>query len=567
MYAMDQQHRSSTPKEKSSANLTGIPTQMKQNLESRSGLSFDDVRVHYHSAEPAKIGALAYTRGTQVHIGPGQERHLLHELGHVIQQKRGLVRPTTWINGLPVNDSPELERSAIHCVNEPIVQNGKDGIALETHLAPNTDQHVLQMMTDDELNILLGWFIWKYKMEDPSIVDANNEEELELLAEEDESGTHGHELVEILYKFYENTSKDKEKPFDQFLDDVRYHSAQRIIRAHMNKAQGKPPTVAIVFGDKAFITAKALQKRGFAVYSTALETVTDQQDSEGKFTKRVEKMFQRNGDGLLHLYQGIKLTENGELEISENPEENEQTDTSVDHNSPNTINGPDQFVTDIDSLSKRQKQNGLCVFDHPYTHGTYIQASDSVHKLCRDFFAFAKKQELGRAQITVRAINAGIDSGKEIKSTLGAYELVHPGFLIYRIQRSSAKMHLKTSDQSTIPDIVPTEQSLVLKYVNLGVMFPRVCQYAQLAYNGELQENFWTLIGEDISALLQSRYCPIDLLGYELSSDNTDSILEFLERFWHALSEGELCSELEQTGATIMEAHPSFKIDDEHSDV
>lgn len=43
MYAMDQQHRSSTPKEKSSANLTGIPTQMKQNLESRSGLSFDIV--------------------------------------------------------------------------------------------------------------------------------------------------------------------------------------------------------------------------------------------------------------------------------------------------------------------------------------------------------------------------------------------------------------------------------------------------------------------------------------------------------------------------------------------
>ena len=47
-----------------------------------------------------------------MHIGPGQERHLRHELGYVVQQKQGLVQPTTWINGLPVNDSPELEHAA-----------------------------------------------------------------------------------------------------------------------------------------------------------------------------------------------------------------------------------------------------------------------------------------------------------------------------------------------------------------------------------------------------------------------------------------------------------------------
>ena len=93
-------------------NLTGIPTQMKMDFEQRSGLSFDDVRVHYNSDKPRKIGALAYTQGTQVHIGPGQERHLRHELGHVVQQKQGIVRPTTWINGLPVNNSPHLERLA-----------------------------------------------------------------------------------------------------------------------------------------------------------------------------------------------------------------------------------------------------------------------------------------------------------------------------------------------------------------------------------------------------------------------------------------------------------------------
>ena len=93
-------------------NLTGIPTQMKLDFEQRSGLSFDDVRVHYNSDKPAQLQALAYTQGTQVYIGPGQERHLKHELGHVVQQKNGDVRPTCYINGLPINDQDYLERKA-----------------------------------------------------------------------------------------------------------------------------------------------------------------------------------------------------------------------------------------------------------------------------------------------------------------------------------------------------------------------------------------------------------------------------------------------------------------------
>lgn len=108
-------------------NLTGIPTQMKLNFERRSGLSFDDVRVHYNSDKPAQLGALAYTQGNQVHVGPGQEHHLPHELGHVIQQKAGRVRPTRWIGGLPINDQPELEREAglapVQCMPSPARQD------------------------------------------------------------------------------------------------------------------------------------------------------------------------------------------------------------------------------------------------------------------------------------------------------------------------------------------------------------------------------------------------------------------------------------------------------------
>lgn len=93
-------------------NQTGIPTQMKQQYEQLSHFSFDDVRVHYNSDKPAQIQALAYTQGSHVYIGPGQEQHLGHELGHVVQQKQGLVRPTTVVAGLPLNDNRQLESQA-----------------------------------------------------------------------------------------------------------------------------------------------------------------------------------------------------------------------------------------------------------------------------------------------------------------------------------------------------------------------------------------------------------------------------------------------------------------------
>lgn len=100
-------------------NLTGIPTQMKLDFERRSGLSFDDVRVHYNSDKPARLGALAYTQGNQIHVGPGQERHLPHELGHIIQQKAGPIPVTRKVRGMPINDDPTLETQADRFARQP----------------------------------------------------------------------------------------------------------------------------------------------------------------------------------------------------------------------------------------------------------------------------------------------------------------------------------------------------------------------------------------------------------------------------------------------------------------
>lgn len=93
-------------------NLTGMPDNLKAGIEDLSGFSMDDVRVHYGSSKPATVQAHAYTQGTDIHIAPGQERHLPHEAWHVAQQMAGRVQPTTEIGGMPVNDNAALEHEA-----------------------------------------------------------------------------------------------------------------------------------------------------------------------------------------------------------------------------------------------------------------------------------------------------------------------------------------------------------------------------------------------------------------------------------------------------------------------
>ncbi|MCH8987743.1 MAG: DUF4157 domain-containing protein [Chloroflexi bacterium] len=93
-------------------NKTGMPDDLKSGVENLSGMSMDDVKVHYNSAKPAALQALAYTQGTDIHVGPGQEKHLPHEAWHVAQQKQGRVKPTMQIGGTRVNDDAKLEKEA-----------------------------------------------------------------------------------------------------------------------------------------------------------------------------------------------------------------------------------------------------------------------------------------------------------------------------------------------------------------------------------------------------------------------------------------------------------------------
>jgi hypothetical protein len=81
-----------------------LPPDVREEMESRFGADFSDVRIHDNSqshASAAAWDAKAYTRGRDIvfashrfapHAGPGK-RLLAHELAHVVQQRRGGATP------------------------------------------------------------------------------------------------------------------------------------------------------------------------------------------------------------------------------------------------------------------------------------------------------------------------------------------------------------------------------------------------------------------------------------------------------------------------------------------
>lgn len=90
-------------------------TDLEQAMRIRMDSRFDavsGVQVHYNSDLPERVDAEAYTRGDHIYLGPGQERHLPHELGHVVQQRRGSVTANERIGGMAANTDIQLEHEA-----------------------------------------------------------------------------------------------------------------------------------------------------------------------------------------------------------------------------------------------------------------------------------------------------------------------------------------------------------------------------------------------------------------------------------------------------------------------
>ena len=95
------------------SNNSGLPAKLKSGIENLSGQSMHDVTVHKNSNKPAQLNAHAYAQGTNIHVAPGQEKHLPHEAWHVAQQKQGRVKPTRQLKGkVAINDDSGLEQEA-----------------------------------------------------------------------------------------------------------------------------------------------------------------------------------------------------------------------------------------------------------------------------------------------------------------------------------------------------------------------------------------------------------------------------------------------------------------------
>lgn len=94
-------------------NRTGMPDGLKRGIEAMSGLDMSHTRVHRNSSKPAQLQAFAYAQGSDIYLGPGQEKHLPHEAWHVVQQAQGRVKATTQRkSGIQINDDVGLESEA-----------------------------------------------------------------------------------------------------------------------------------------------------------------------------------------------------------------------------------------------------------------------------------------------------------------------------------------------------------------------------------------------------------------------------------------------------------------------
>ena len=163
-------------KDTSVENNTGLPDQLKSGIENISGISLNDVRVHPNSSQPSELSAHAFAQGSDIHLAPGQEKHLPHEAWHVVQQKQGRVQPTKQMgDGVNVNDNQGLEREA--------TQMGQRAL----NHTPQTDTPSIQSVAAPKTTAQLwGWpFGKKEEKEAPAESDQAENDERDQPSERD----------------------------------------------------------------------------------------------------------------------------------------------------------------------------------------------------------------------------------------------------------------------------------------------------------------------------------------------------------------------------------------------
>lgn len=91
---------------------TGVPMDLREAIESETGLTVRDVLIHYNSSLPNLMGAHAYATPTSIYIAKHYGWLLKHELAHVIQYRSGRVAAQSFADGITEINETILEREA-----------------------------------------------------------------------------------------------------------------------------------------------------------------------------------------------------------------------------------------------------------------------------------------------------------------------------------------------------------------------------------------------------------------------------------------------------------------------
>jgi hypothetical protein len=102
------------------AAATGKTGNVQAAMSKAFGTDFSSVQIHENSSSAAAMGALAYTRGNDIHFAPGRlntetsegQQLIGHEFTHVLQQRAGLVNSGVQAKGLMINKDTQLEEAA-----------------------------------------------------------------------------------------------------------------------------------------------------------------------------------------------------------------------------------------------------------------------------------------------------------------------------------------------------------------------------------------------------------------------------------------------------------------------
>lgn len=94
-------------------NPTGLPSQLKSDIELLKGTSMDNVKAHYHSDTPTQLQAHADPQHSENNVGHCQQKNFPREAWHVVQKAHGRVMPTKQLkSGVAISDDKSLQYDA-----------------------------------------------------------------------------------------------------------------------------------------------------------------------------------------------------------------------------------------------------------------------------------------------------------------------------------------------------------------------------------------------------------------------------------------------------------------------